>query len=157
MIDIIAVFLAAPQAETSPLVIDFIGLLRNLCTMAALLGGVFFVLAGTLGVLRLPDFFTRLHAAGMTDTLGAELIIFGLIIQSGFSQLSLKLFLVAILLFITSPTATHAVANAAHNAGLKPLLGPYRAPSLEGLDQPNSKSAKSKSTKSKSNDKETHQ
>jgi len=47
---------------------------------------LFFVLAGTLGVLRLPDFYTRLHAAGMTDTLGAELILLGLIIQSGFTQ-----------------------------------------------------------------------
>lgn len=102
--------------------------LRNGLAVASIAVGLFFVLAGTIGVLRLPDFYTRLHAAGMTDTLGAELIIIGLMIQSGFSQLSLKLLLVAIFLLLTSPTATHAVANAAHNAGLKPLLGKYKAP-----------------------------
>lgn len=102
--------------------------IRNIVAMVAIIGGLFFVLAGALGVLRLPDFYTRLHAAGMTDTLGAELIIVGLMIQAGFSQMSLKLLLVAILLLLTSPTATHAVANAAYQAGLKPLLGKYRAP-----------------------------
>lgn len=105
--------------------------LRFLLTTASLAAGIFFVLAGTFGVLRLPDFYTRLHAAGMTDTLGAELILLGLIIQSGFSQMSLKLMLVGFLLLVTSPTATHAVAHAAYKAGLKPYLGRYRAPSLD--------------------------
>ncbi len=95
---------------------------------AFLISGVFFVLAGAVGVLRLPDFYTRMHAAGMTDTLGAEFIIFGLMVQAGFTQTSLKLFLIAFLLFLTSPTASHAVADAAHHAGLKPLLGKFRAP-----------------------------
>jgi multicomponent Na+:H+ antiporter subunit G len=90
--------------------------------------GVFFVLAGAIGIIRLPDFYSRTHAAGMTDTLGAELIILGLMVQAGFSQTSLKLLLVAFFLFITSPTASHAVANAAHQAGLKPLLGKFRSP-----------------------------
>ncbi|MCK5921583.1 MAG: monovalent cation/H(+) antiporter subunit G [Methylococcales bacterium] len=89
--------------------------------------GVFFVIAGAIGVLRLPDFYTRMHAAGMTDTLGAELILVGLMIQSGFSQTSLKLALIGFFLFMTSPTASHAVANAAYQAGLKPLLGKRRA------------------------------
>ncbi len=129
---IISVLLAASEAATHSgphvnwgAVFAFV---RNAVSVVSILAGLFFVLAGALGVLRLPDFFTRLHAAGMTDTLGAELVIIGLIIQSGFSQLSLKLFLVALLLLITSPTATHAVANAAYHAGLKPLLGKYRAP-----------------------------
>lgn len=95
---------------------------------ALMVSGVFFVLAGAVGVLRLPDFYTRMHAAGMTDTLGAEFIILGLMVQSGFTQTSLKLFLIAFLLFLTSPTASHAVANAAHHAGLKPLLGKFKAP-----------------------------
>jgi multicomponent Na+:H+ antiporter subunit G len=96
--------------------------------------GMIFVLAGAIGILRLPDFYTRMHAAGMTDTLGAELVIFGLMIQAGFSQTSLKLLLVAFFLFITSPTATHAVSNAAHQAGLKPLLGKFRAPHPSELE-----------------------
>ena len=112
--------------------IDWLGLLRAGLACLSIIAGLFFVLAGTLGVLRLPDFYTRLHAAGMTDTLGAELILIGLIIQSGFTQMSLKLLLVAFFLLITSPTATHAIAYAAHKAGLEPKLGKYKAPSVDG-------------------------
>ncbi len=111
--------------------IDFIGIIRDLFSIVSISAGLFFVLAGTLGVLRLPDFYTRLHAAGMTDTLGAELILIGLIIQSGFTQMSLKLLIVGFFLFVTSPTATHAVAHAAYKAGLKPKLGKYRAPNVD--------------------------
>ncbi|MBC6403233.1 MAG: monovalent cation/H(+) antiporter subunit G [Hyphomonadaceae bacterium] len=107
---------------------DILHVLFSAFSILSILAGLFFVLGGTLGVLRLPDFFTRLHAAGMTDTLGAELIILGLVIQAGFSQMSLKLLFVAFFLLITSPTATHAVAAAAYQAGLQPLLGRYRAP-----------------------------
>ena len=111
--------------------IDFIRIIRDLLSIVSISAGLFFVLAGTLGVLRLPDFYTRLHAAGMTDTLGAELILIGLIIQSGFTQMSLKLLIVGFFLFVTSPTATHAVAHAAYKAGLKPKLGKYRAPNVD--------------------------
>lgn len=96
--------------------------------------GVIFVLAGALGVLRMPDFFTRMHAAGMTDTLGAEFILLGLMLQAGFSQMTLKLLLVAFFLFLTSPTATHAIANAALKSGLKPQLGHYKAPELSEIE-----------------------
>jgi multicomponent Na+:H+ antiporter subunit G len=94
----------------------------DIASIASMTAGLVFVLAGAIGVLRLPDFFTRLHAAGVTDTLGAELIIFALILQAGVSLLALKLLLIGFILFLTSPTATHAVANAAHRAGQKPLL-----------------------------------
>ena len=97
-------------------------------TAGLMLTGVFFVLAGAIGVLRLPDFYTRMHAAGMTDTMGAEMILLGLMVQAGFSQTSLKLALIGFLLFLTSPTATHAVIGAAYSSGLKPILGKYRAP-----------------------------
>lgn len=121
---------ASTEVSTAVVHIDWLGVLRGLAAMGSIIAGIFFVLAGTLGVLRLPDFYTRLHAAGITDTLGAELILIGLIIQSGFTQLSLKLLIVAFFLFITSPTATHAVAHAAYQAGLKPKLGKYRAPDM---------------------------
>lgn len=128
MIDlfILAASEAAHSVESNVNIWPFI---RNGLSVFSLATGLFFVLAGTLGVLRLPDFFTRLHAAGMTDTLGAEMILLGLVIQAGFTQMSAKLLLVAFFLVMTSPTATHAVANAAYNAGLKPLLGRYKAPS----------------------------
>lgn len=108
---------------------DILSIIRNTIAILCMVAGLFFILGGTLGVLRLPDFFTRIHAAGMTDTLGAELILLGLIVQEGFTQLSLKFLFVSMFLLLTSPTATHAMANAAHQAGLKPLIGRYRAPS----------------------------
>lgn len=106
-------------------------ILRDGLTVLCLIGGLVFVLAGTIGVLRLPDFYTRLHAAGMTDTLGAELILFGLIIQSDSWQVIAKLLMVGFFLFVTSPTATHAVAHSAYRAGEKPKLGKWRAPAVE--------------------------
>jgi len=110
---------------------DWWGIISTVGTIISMAAGLFFVLAGTVGVIRLPDFYTRLHAAGMTDTLGAELILFALLLQADSWQMVAKILLVAFFLFVTSPTATHAVAQAAYRAGLKPLLGPYRAPDLE--------------------------
>lgn len=130
MVDLV-IIAASSAPDVATLSIDWLFWLRAAASVIALLAGLFFVLAGTLGVLRLPDFYTRLHAAGMTDTLGAELILLSLIFQAGFSQMTLKLLLVAFLLLVTSPTATHAVAHAAYKAGLKPKLGPYRAPDID--------------------------
>ncbi|MEP6342493.1 MAG: monovalent cation/H(+) antiporter subunit G [Maricaulaceae bacterium] len=126
----------ASAADHATIHIDFYNIgqmLRYAISMVLIAIGVFFVFAGALGVLRLPDFFTRMHAAGMTDTLGVELILLGLILQSGFTLLSLKFLLVAFFLLLTSPTATHAIADAAYHAGLKPLLGRYRSPSVDEL------------------------
>ena len=125
------IFAAASEASSAAIHIDWWAILRNLGTLISMSAGLFFVLAGTIGVLRLPDFYTRLHAAGMTDTLGAELILLALIFQCDGWQMILKLLLVAFFLLVTSPTATHAVAHAAYKAGLKPLLGKYQAPEIE--------------------------
>ena len=125
------IFAAASEASSAATHIDWWVILRNLGTLISMSAGLFFVLAGTIGVLRLPDFYTRLHAAGMTDTLGAELILLALIFQCDGWQMILKLLLVAFFLLVTSPTATHAVAHAAYKAGLKPLLGKYQAPEIE--------------------------
>jgi multicomponent Na+:H+ antiporter subunit G len=131
---IFAAFAAAPdvsQAAEAASYVDWWGAISNIGTVVSMVAGLFFIMAGTIGVLRLPDFYTRLHAAGMTDTLGAELILLALIFQCDNLQMVLKLLLVAFFLLIASPTATHAVAHAAYRAGLKPLLGEYRAPKLE--------------------------
>lgn len=131
---LMTLILAASEATTHTSSFDWaavFAVIRNIISVLLMLGGLYFVLGGTLGVLRLPDFYTRMHAAGMTDTLGAELILFSLVLQAGFSFLSLKILLVAFFLFITSPTATHAVASAAYQAGLDPLLGPQRAPDYD--------------------------
>ncbi len=100
---------------------------RHILAALCLLGGASLVLAGASGVVRLPDFYTRLHAAGVTDTLGTLLVLLGLILLSGLTLLSAKLALVGLFLFLTSPASTHAIANAAHKAGLKPRLGTWRS------------------------------
>ncbi|MDP2151193.1 MAG: monovalent cation/H(+) antiporter subunit G [Afipia sp.] len=84
------------------------------------IGGIF-LLIGAIGMIRLPDVWARIHAAGIIDTIGAELIVFGMILQAGLTQTSIKLVLIGLFLFVTSPTATHAVANASFTAGLRPL------------------------------------
>ncbi|PHS42049.1 MAG: cation:proton antiporter [Robiginitomaculum sp.] len=129
---------------------EFFHTTQMLIASALMIAGVFFVIAGAIGVIRLPDFYTRMHAAGVTDTLGAELIIFGLIVQAGFSQTSLKLVLIAFFLFLTSPTATHAVVGAAWQSGLKPKLGKYKAPAPgEAIVKPKSKTKTKAKTKAK--------
>lgn len=81
------------------------------------------VLIGGIGGLRLPNFYTRIHAASLTDTMGAILIFVGLIIQAGLTLAALKLFVIMIFLLLTGPTATYALANAALLSGLKPDTG----------------------------------
>lgn len=94
-------------------------LIDILSAMLMTAGGVFCVI-GALGVLRMPGFYTRMHAASVIDTLGATLIILGLILQSGFSLASGKLLILWLLIFFCSPTASHSLANAAHARGVKP-------------------------------------
>ena len=101
-----------------------IELILDLISAGLLAAGSIFVLIGAFGLIRLPDFYTRLHAAGITDTLGAEFILLGLMFQAGLSLVTVKLILISLFIFFTSPTATHAVANAARVMGLKPMLVP---------------------------------
>lgn len=86
------------------------------------LSGSAFVVIGTLGVLRFPDVYARMHAAGITDTGGAGFLLVGMIIQAGIGLISVKLFLILVFLLLTSPVATHAVARAAESGGVRPLL-----------------------------------
>ena len=97
-----------------------IALLGEIVSWVLLLGGGFFAVTGGIGVLRLPDVFTRLHASGMTDTMGAGLILAGLMIQAAPSLETLKLLLILAFLWTTSPVATHAVAHAALRGGVEP-------------------------------------
>jgi len=85
-----------------------------------LLSGGLVAIIGGLGLLRFPDFFSRLHAGGMTDTLCMLLIIGGLILQAGLSILSIKLALILLFMLFTAPTASHALARAAMVDGVKP-------------------------------------
>jgi multicomponent Na+:H+ antiporter subunit G len=91
-------------------------------------GGVFCVI-GAVGMLRMPDFYTRMHAASVVDTLGAGLILVGLALQAGLTLVMAKLAIIGLLIFFASPTATHALARAALLRGLKPLLAAEHEPS----------------------------
>lgn len=82
--------------------------------------GSLFSLVGAIGLLRLPDFYARIHGAGITDTLGAGLVLLGLITQSTDPLVVAKLVMIGLLLWFTSPTATHALARAALERGLEP-------------------------------------
>jgi len=85
--------------------------------------GSIFVIIGGIGLLRFPDFYTRIHAAGITDTMGAWLILIGLMFSSGWTLVTAKLVMLLIFLVMTSPLASHALAKAAFMRGLRPMLG----------------------------------
>lgn len=88
--------------------------------------GSFFLVTGALGMLRMPDVYTRMHAASVIDTLGATLLILGLVIQAGLTLVALKLLFVLALLFFFGPVASHALAQAALHANVKPILAEDR-------------------------------
>jgi multicomponent Na+:H+ antiporter subunit G len=94
-----------------------------------LAAGGFFCIVGGIGVLRMPDFYTRLHAAGVNDTLGAGLLLLGLILQAGWSLVAAKLAIIGLLLFFASPAASHALAKAALARGVRPVLDGEAQPS----------------------------
>lgn len=87
-----------------------------------LVAGGLFCIVGALGLVRMPDFYTRMHAASVIETLGAGFILLGLLLQAGFSLVAVKLLFIGVLIFFASPTATHALARAAMVRGLQPLL-----------------------------------
>ncbi len=93
-------------------------ILSGICLVG---GGVIGIIGG-IGIHLFPDFYSRQHATGVTDTLCAFLILLGLGLQAGLTIAAFKLALVFLLLFFTSPTASHALAQAAMHSGLKPLL-----------------------------------
>lgn len=94
--------------------------LVDLISWVLIAAGCFFMVVGGIGLVRLPDLYTRLHAAGITDTAGAGLILVGVMVQAGFTLLTLKLLLILMFILFTSPTATHALARAARHDGLMP-------------------------------------
>jgi len=86
-----------------------------------LLAGVFFGLSGAIGLFKFPDFFTRVHAASVTDSISAILIISGLLLQTSFDLNTAKLLFILAFLMLTSPTASHALAKSARHGGLLTL------------------------------------
>ena len=87
-----------------------------------LAGGSVFILIGAIGMARLPDFYTRMHGAGIVDTLGAGLFIAGLMLQGGLTLTTVKLLLMFIFIMFASPTSSYALANAALSQGVEPQI-----------------------------------
>ena len=98
--------------------------MTDLVVGALLAAGCFFVLTGAIGVLRFPDFLSRMHPAAKGDTLGLVLILAGLAVhvaaETADVHTLLKLVLIVVFLLLTAPTATHAMARSAHLAGVEP-------------------------------------
>lgn len=85
-----------------------------------LFGGLFFTFVSAVGVVRLPDIYSRAHTASQTDTLGAGLTLVAVALALGVQTTTIKTLLLLIFIFITNPTAAHAVARAAHEEGIEP-------------------------------------
>ncbi|MAP95888.1 MAG: sodium:proton antiporter [Ponticaulis sp.] len=94
-------------------------------SILCLIGAVSTVIAA-VGVLRFPDFYTRLHAASVTDTLGALTLLAGMALLAPGIFIVIKMILIGLFLVLTGPTSAHAIANAAYTAGLEPLIGKFR-------------------------------
>jgi multicomponent Na+:H+ antiporter subunit G len=101
----------------------------DIASWICLVVGGCFCIVSTIGLNRMPDFFTRVHAAGITDTVGAGLVLLGLMLQAGLTLVMVKLAFIGLLIFFNSPAATHALAKAALAHGMKPLLHEEDPPS----------------------------
>jgi multicomponent Na+:H+ antiporter subunit G len=95
-------------------------LIVDLLSWCLLSVGGIFIFIGGIGVIRLPSFYTRMHAASLTDSIGTILILVGIMLQAGVSLAGFKLMAILVFMLLTGPTATYALANAALMSGLKP-------------------------------------
>ena len=91
--------------------------------------GILFTIAGSVGLLRFPDFYTRLHAAGVTETLGMLAIVAGLMLHAGTADSLVRLALIGLFMLATAPIASHALARAARHRGLRPVSAEEEEPS----------------------------
>jgi multicomponent Na+:H+ antiporter subunit G len=112
----------------------------DVASWALILAASFFIIVGAIGLVRMPDVYTRMHAASLIDTLGAGLLLTGLMLQAGFGIVTFKLVFILVLLFFMAPVATHALAQAALHAGVKPLLSEDRTRRLKAIETPENES-----------------
>lgn len=99
-------------------------MLLDATSWVLLVVGSAMLVVGGIGVVRLPDVFARMHGAGIIDTLGAGAVLIGLMFQTGFDIVSVKLVLIVVFIIFTSPTTTHALARAALSGGARPRVVP---------------------------------
>ena len=96
--------------------------IQTIISIILIVTGIIFMLMGSIGILRLPDFYSRTHAISKSDTLGIVFVIVGLIIYEGFTQSSFKLFLIILFVALSNPIGSHALGRAALKKGLKPFF-----------------------------------
>ncbi|RVU86384.1 monovalent cation/H(+) antiporter subunit G [Leucothrix sargassi] len=96
-----------------------------------LITGCFLGISGAVGIFKFDEFYSRVHAASVTDTLCVFFIMAGLVLQAGFTLVSVKLIFAVVLLWLTSPVASHALIRSAYQTGLKPKLSTTRAESAK--------------------------
>ena len=96
--------------------------LLNVASWICILLGSFFMIVGALGLVRLPDVFTRIHAASVIDTAGVGFLLVGLILQAGLGLVALKLLILFVLFLFTTPVVAHALAQAAIHENILPVL-----------------------------------
>jgi multicomponent Na+:H+ antiporter subunit G len=99
-------------------------ILKEVISIVFVLAGFFFFVTATLGLLRFPDFYARLHATGKGDTLAVLLSLIGLAVYHGFSLTSAKIVFIAVFMFLAQPTATHAISRAAFRCKVQPWTMP---------------------------------
>ena len=97
-------------------------ILINVLAFTSIIIGSIIILIGSFGIIRLPDVYSRIHALGMIDTAGFGFLIFGMIIYAGWSLVSVKLLIMGLILLITGPISSHAVANASKQSNIKPSM-----------------------------------
>lgn len=113
---------------------DWLTIVKNTVEIFLMAAGAFIMLVGSVGINRLPDFYTRIHAAGKVDTLGIMLFISGLMVYEGLTLNGAKLLLIVTFLLLTSPVASHALARRAYLAKIEPWFGPVPDPPSGGKD-----------------------
>ena len=103
-------------------------MLWDIFSWIAIITGSIFLVIGSVGLIRMPDMFTRSHAAGVTETLATYLLILGMAFQAGLSLVTVKLLVIGLFMFFASPTSTHALTRAALDGGMKPKIDEDRRP-----------------------------
>tara|TARA_Y100000590_G_scaffold465153_1_gene636619 strand:+ start:4289 stop:4615 length:327 start_codon:yes stop_codon:yes gene_type:complete len=98
-----------------------IAIAADILSWIGIIGGVFFIVVGAVGVIRMPDIYTRLHSAGMTDTMGAGLMLIGMSFHEGITLVTVRLILIWGFLLFTSPIATYALSRAALHGEVTPV------------------------------------
>jgi multicomponent Na+:H+ antiporter subunit G len=108
----------------------------TIITVVLIVAGVFFLTVSALGLLRLPDFYTRAHAVGKSETLGSILVLSGLAVYNGCELSTIKILFILFFVLIANPTATHAIARAALRTGLQPWTRQKAEQKEKGAKQP---------------------